>query len=154
MIIRNPFAAKEKRVPLFLWSSICISVTIAASATYTSTFNYDDKRFVSNIWACILIYILIAGYLVVSIYSVIYACRKLNKPGISKEIYKLVLKRHIILIVVFFFSQLYCFISLFYLVISRQMGNGMQGLTKFFKVLFESQGIYVPLIRLGEPFFF
>lgn len=154
MIIRSPFAVKEKRVRLFLWGSIFISVALAAVATFTSEFNAQVKRFVPAVWAGSLIYIMIAAYLVVSIYSIVYACRKLNKPGISKESYKLVLKRHIILIVVFFFSQVYCFISLANLYIPKITVSDTSGAIKFFKLLFVSQGIYVPLIRLGEPFFF
>ena len=46
-------------------------------------------------------------YIGILIYSVIYACIKLNEPGISNEVRKLVLLRHVMTMLTFLIVNLY-----------------------------------------------
>ena len=100
----------------------------------------------------------IASYFLVAIVSVLYALLKLCRPGISKEGQKIVLVRHVLSIFVFIIAQFYVFIC--FVVKSspnletKDYSGNIKPFIAIFKVLFESQGIYVPLIRLSEPFFF
>lgn len=100
----------------------------------------------------------IASYFLVAIVSVLYALLKLCRPGISKEGQKIVLVRHVLSIFVFIIAQLYVFICFVYrsspYLYTRGYDDNTSVFIAIFKVLFESQGIYVPLIRLSEPFFF
>ena len=90
----------------------------------------------------VLIYAFILAYLIISIHSVIFAFRKLSKPGISKEVQKRVLKRHIISIIGFIISQLYVFVSLVFLVLphSALPDKNTPGakVIGFLKILFEA----------------
>ena len=54
-----------------------------------------------------LIWITIIFYFGILIYSIIYACIKLNEPGISNEVRKLVLLRHVMTMLTFMIVNLY-----------------------------------------------
>lgn len=116
LMIRNPFLSKEKRMSVFLWSSITLSITIGSATTITSDYEKLQERFVPDWWVMGSIYVFILAYFIISIFSIVYAFKRLRKPGISKEVQSLVLKRHIISIIGFILSQLYCFVSLVFLV--------------------------------------
>ena len=45
-------------------------------------------------------------YMLIGFYSIIYACRRLNKPGVSLEMRKLFLKKHALYVIVLIIIQL------------------------------------------------
>jgi len=95
-------------------------------------------------------------YLVTAFASIVYAYRKLKRPGISAEVRNLVFKRHVIQIMVFIFSYMYFFVSAtidWWKFGSEQM-NINSKILSVLKVNFAMQGIYLPLSRIAEPAFF
>lgn len=42
-----------------------------------------------------------SGYILAAIYSVIYAYRRLERPGVSKEVRQMFLKKHFVYVIVF-----------------------------------------------------
>jgi hypothetical protein len=88
-------------------------------------------------------------YPVIAFASIIYGLIKLNKPGISRESRKLVLVRHILTIVGFIFAEAYpVYFLLTYLM------DWPQGSFVFITaIFFATEGIYMTLFRIAEPYF-
>ena len=95
-------------------------------------------------------------YLVTALASIVYAYRKLRRPGISGEVRDLVFRRHVVQIVVFIFSYAYFFVSA--TIDWWKKGNEQFDIHNFFlsvlKVNFALQGLYLPLSRVAEPAFY
>ena len=65
-------------------------------------------------------------YVLTAIASIIYAYRKMRKPGISQEVRQLFFQRHVLSIILFFIAYLYFFTSLgivVYLYIFENIAN-------------------------------
>jgi hypothetical protein len=100
---------------------------------------------------------IIVVYVIMAFTSVFYAAKKLCKPGISKESQKLVLIRHVVSILGFLVAQLYIGLIFVYMLVEAESKNTLpynSMFTKTTKLLFLTQGIYLPLLRIAEPFFF
>ena len=97
-----------------------------------------------------------AIYLVSAIASIVYARRKLRRPGISSEVRDLVFRRHIVQIAVFVFSYLYFFVSITidWWITSAQRFDINNFFLSALKINFALQGIYLTLSRIVEPAFF
>ena len=102
----------------------------------------------------------IAAYVIAFVVSLIYTCIHLSKPGISKESGQLILKRHVMVALVYFVSNLYILGTGIMQVMPAYFNkwNG-QSLTNdwwavVLKIMFGSQGFTIPLLRLNEPYFF
>jgi hypothetical protein len=69
-----------------------------------SYFNNDDRRVMGTMITGIGNYILsfvMSVYILVAIYSVIYAYRRLERPGVSKEVRTQFLRKHYVYVGVF-----------------------------------------------------
>jgi hypothetical protein len=89
------------------------------------------------------------------IFSVYLAFKVLNKPGISGSARTLILKRHVSSMTIFFICNLYI---VMFAIIDIHKINRINKITHpwwqdFLKILFLSQGIVGPLVRLNEPAF-
>jgi hypothetical protein len=159
LMLKHPFKSKEARIPLYLVSSIAVTVFITTAWLMTVYKSPVTSTIVPAKWVLKCAILIIILQLLVSIYSVIYALWKLCKPGISKESRRLVLIRHILSIVFFNISQAYLIITLITWIFLHELqaagfnvyNNKWIGISK---ILFASQGIYLPILRLVEPFFF
>ena len=60
-----------------------------------------------KIWSFVFFLVLYGFILIFAMYSTIYANIKLGKPGISKEVRSLVLKRHVTAIIIYTVCNLY-----------------------------------------------
>lgn len=83
--------------------------------------------------------------------SSIWACRKLSKPGISREVKMLILKRHVSYIVCYFLCNFY----LLWQAIQEKRGTKKKklGWIDASEIAYYSQGIIMPAIRSVEPYF-
>jgi len=96
-----------------------------------------------------------ASYFIVGFASIIYAFLKLCKPSMSKESQRLVLVRHVLCILGFTIAQMYVFLSFVWMIDPKKdFGPKTKTFVNVCKLFFEAQGIYLPLLRLSEPFFF
>jgi hypothetical protein len=155
-MIKYPFTVKEKRVPLYLACSVLIVIPLtifwflSLQLEPLANGSPDDLYPVPSSAAKFLCLSVIVAYPAVSIVSILYAIKKLCKPGISNETRKLVLVRHVLSIVGFQISQAYFMMSFFVV-----QGIDVRTIyTATSVVIFSAQGIYMPLLRLSEPFFF
>ena len=100
LMIRYPFESKESRMPKYMAYSLIIPVI--PSILYLNINNHYIFEAVT--WITVIFYCL---FIFCFLLSVIYTCRKLNGPGMSKQVRQLVMKRHIIAIVAYLISYLY-----------------------------------------------
>ena len=155
LMIRNPFKAKEVRVPFYLWG--CIIVAFSLTASIFATVHRTDRNIYLEtgripMYTTITMF---ASYFLINIMSVLYALKKICKPGISKETQKLVLVRHVVSIFSFMVSQLYIIGCIVYAMIPNWVvTSNVHTAVYTLNLLFISQGIYLPILRLSEPFFF
>jgi hypothetical protein len=89
------------------------------------------------------------SYFLIAVYSVAYAIKSLCRSSISKQSRNIVFLRHVLSIVGFLFAQLYFMLCMLPLL---DLNEPIAGFFPY--VLFSTQGIYMPLLRISEPFFF
>ena len=91
------------------------------------------------------------------IFSIIYAYLKLSKPGISGSARSLVLKRHAAGIILYVLSNLYIALISIYNSFQLSLPNPAPSAATWWlitvKVLFFSEGLISPLVRLTEDAF-
>ena len=132
LMIRYPFAKKDKLMNIYVWVSLVASIVVS----------------IKSAWATNII------FLVTGVGSSIFAFSFLNKPGISREIRSLVLKRHISSIVFFFVADQYVILSCLMVVMYPSFSaQNDYWWTKTLKVIFYTQGYFMPFIRCQEPAF-
>lgn len=85
LMIKHPFKVKGKRVPFYLWASISIALALTASIFMTVYRNTRLGYLVAGRIPMVCTLSLFACYFFVSIASVLYAVKKVCRPGISKE---------------------------------------------------------------------
>jgi len=91
------------------------------------------------------------------IFSSAFAFSRLCKPGVSLEVRQLILKRHVAYIIFYFTCNLYLLIQeTEYYIQKNKHGTVATGTwwINLTEVLYFSQGIMVPSLRLLEPYFF
>lgn len=116
LMIKFPFVVKEKRVPIYLASSIIVAVFVTVNWFLSLDFQlFDDGNYypVPSITAALSCLLVDLTYIFGSLVSIVYAFFKLCKPGISNETRKLVLVRHVLSIFGFLLSQIYFLMDYF-----------------------------------------
>ena len=98
-------------------------------------------------------------YVVIFIFSAVYAWVKLGGPGMNKEVRLLVMKRHIITGLFYTFSNIYMVWSGICVVIGAECIVKMNTtdptvFMMIFKIIWACQGFFLPLGRVFEPYFF
>ena len=68
-------------------------------------------------------WLVFAIYIMVVAISIVYACIKLSEPGISNEVRRLVLSRHIITMVTFVFLNIYSMVGMCIALMPRWHGS-------------------------------
>ena len=107
LMLKYPFASKEKRMVLYMLFSIVGAAVPSLSLLFTAERRGESNTYQPSSWALGLCVTIIVGYIVIAVASVIFAAKKLRRPGISKESQKLVLIRHVLAIIGFLTAQLY-----------------------------------------------
>ena len=88
--------------------------------------------------------------------SAIFASYRLCKPGVSRELRVLILKRHVSYIICYGICNLYLFIQSYQKILTSS-GYPIKTGTWWIngtEVLYFSQGIIIPALRLTEPYFY
>ena len=98
-------------------------------------------------------------FVAIFIISLVYGVIKLTRPGISQDVRKKVLGRHALYIIFFFIVNLYTMGSsmLSNKKVLRAFRHGYFQNNTFvliLKLLFQVQGIFMPFLRVFEPYFF
>ena len=106
-----------------MYITFSFSSSLLVALICSLAYNYKYQYFqIGGSWllATAVIYVLTA------IASIIYAYRKMRKPGISQEVRQLFFQRHVLSIILFFIAYLYFFTSLgivVYLYIFENIAN-------------------------------
>ena len=111
LVLHSPFKSAEARTPKYFW--FCLIVTVA---TWLCTGPYLFIPPYGVLWdyiQCANVIVFMASALL----SGIYATYKLTQPGISSEIRSVILRRHIITIAYFIFTNFYLIYSMLALII-------------------------------------
>lgn len=155
LMIKYPFKNKDQRVPVYLVVSFCVSATVTISSVVSANYLPKYDYFLPDLTNMLISIIILAANYIISYASIIYAFKKLCKPGISKESQRLVLLRHVLSIIGFTLTQIYPMLGYVYMASPTWYFSDKQDrLATVFKVLWQTQGIYLSLIRTSEPFFF
>ena len=98
-------------------------------------------------------------FVLLFIYSGVFAGTKLCRGGMSAEVRRKVMKRHVTFSIAYMFTMCYPFICSFFIFnnfeIDAENGYYQDNLAiLFFKVIFGFSGVIFPLLRLLEPFFY
>ena len=102
---------------------------------------------------------MILMYLVVAIFSIVFAAIKMCSPSVSKEAAKIIWKRHVLSAVAFIATNAYTWFNILYMLNhDYRNSNGAIDIhdtyVLVFKLMFCFQGIFVPITRIVEPYFF
>jgi len=90
----------------------------------------------------------------VAVGSISYAGYHLSRPGISREVRGLILKRHVAYIVLFIIVNLYwAQLAIIFVKKDLEALKTDNWFRKMNKLTYFSQGIFMPILRLNEPLF-
>ena len=107
--IADPFSPAYRRVNMYyvfcgIASFVLVMIIAMASLKNegsciekTGTSSFAQIQDVANI----ILAITLSLYIVVAIYSVVYSYRRLSRPGVSKEVRHLFVKKHLVYVVAF-----------------------------------------------------
>jgi len=147
LMIKYPFAKKEKFMTWYLVVSTLLSLIISLRLRY----EIAGSVFISS---NILFIISYAIFCIAGITSSILAYNFFSRPGMSREAKSLVLKRHISGIVFFFVMNQYVMISCVQnLAFPDFNTENTYWWTVMLKIMFYYQGYLMPFVRCTEPAF-
>ena len=136
LMIKYPFKNKDHRVPVYLVVSICVSATVTISSVVSADYSPKYDYFLPDLPNMLISIIILAANYIISYASIIYAFKKLCKPGISKESQRLVLLRHVLSIIGFTLTQIYPMLGYVYMVSPKWYFDEKQDrLATVFKVI-------------------
>ena len=105
LMLRYPFDKKESRMKFYWIISLILSITLTLTAIC-----FDNEAVIS--FAVYGTLAVLVAYFCILIFSVIFACRKLSGPGMSKEVRGLLLKRYILAAFLYLIANIYLFAAL------------------------------------------
>ena len=96
------------------------------------------------------------SFMFMGIFSSIWAGVRLSKPGVSREVRLLVLKRHVSYIIAYFLCNIYLLMQRIqkYRIDNNHDVQHEKWWINTSEILYYSQGMIIPSVRLVEPYFF
>ena len=98
LTIRNPFQKPERRYPLYLTTSFLVSLVPSIVRTVDTRYRYDYGMIIDLIFAL---------YFIVTVSNIVHAVYYLCRPGISRDMIKLIVYRHVFYILINLLCQIY-----------------------------------------------
>lgn len=108
VMIKYPF--RPKSVRSYVIFSFVSSFIVAVLNEYAFFNNFQDRYKLLSLWLMLTTVV----YLVTATASIIYASKKLIKPGISQEVRTVVFRRHVLSILFFIVAYAYFFVSVLF----------------------------------------
>lgn len=134
---------------MYIIFSVLISTAFSISDCYSTLYGFSQAQI--GLWAMYIAYI---AMFFLGIVSIIFAYRRLSKPGISAGARDLVLKRHASGIIVFLLTNIYVVANITYPLFGKDEPPNVPDSYTWciaLKILYFSEGIISPLIRFNEP---
>lgn len=108
LTLKQPFNPAQRRLKFYVMGSVIFSASIILTMALYSAYNggieemcrADTSTSAATLYNSILA-ICLSVYILIALFSVVYTGRMLSKPGISNNIKKLFLKKHILYVVGF-----------------------------------------------------
>lgn len=107
LTFRSPFKKPETRYPIYIVVSILLSITPAFIRTYALRHQFGEYLYG---WIIIISFIV---YVLIAIWSIFYAFKFLNRPGMSSTARVMITRRHVSYIVANILCQAYNVFSKF-----------------------------------------
>ena len=146
LMIKHPFDSKAKRIVKYHISSYTIGIIAGLEKVFFPE-ALGGQSYLG--WTQLISFIC---FMIMGLFSSFWACSKLSKPGISREVRMLVLKRHVSYIICYFLCNLYLMMQ------GIQKLNESSTRGKWWinasEIAYFSQGLIIPAIRSVEPYFF
>lgn len=108
LTLKQPFYPAQRRLKFYLIASVLFSASIITSYGIYGSYNGGilnlcalDSESSASTWYNSILAIVLSLYIVIALFSIVYTGRMLSKPGISNNIKKLFLKKHILYVVGF-----------------------------------------------------
>ena len=83
LMLKNPFKAKEIRMPFYLWGSCIIALMVTTSLFATAKRSDRFGYLIAGWIPFIAMMTIFVSYFLIAIFSILYAFIKVCKPGIS-----------------------------------------------------------------------
>lgn len=138
---------------MHIYGFCCLIFSVTASGLMTHGImigNYTAIGF----WLMLFTYVVLV---LAGIASIIFAYKRLSKPGISESARNIVLKRHAASILIYIMTNLNIMVTLVYscfgLTFPPTSPSESPWWTITLKMMFYMEGVFSPLIRLNEPIF-
>ena len=144
LMLAKPFKMKENLVLIYTSVSILVSLIMTILMDPKLQQSYPLIQYIASG----LLWLMLVFYISVVISSMIYAWIKLSQPGISSEIRRLVLVRHVMTILTYIFVNIYPLIGATIALTPIWDGNIPQfdgNFWKIMKVIAQAQGLILPL---------
>ena len=108
LTLKQPFYPASRRLKFYLAASVLFSATIVASYGIYGSYNGGvlnlcalDSNSNASTWYNSILAVVLSFYIIIALFSIVYTGRMLSKPGISNNIKRLFLKKHILYVVGF-----------------------------------------------------
>ncbi len=159
--LSNPFYPASRRMkPYLLFSVVSTGVLMgimefnrarscSASADIRSLYNSSSD--LTNIVFALLLSI----YIIIALYSCVYAMRRLSRPGVSSNVRWTFLRKHFLYVIVFIVVWTTFLAASYYHLFnpSKRLEKTSPVIDTVSTIASFSTGIFLTLIRLQEPYF-
>lgn len=147
LMIKYPFAKKAQFMNWYLSVSTILSLLVAVRPSWV----FGRSVYIKT---NVILLISYAIFIVAGVVSSIFAYNFFSRPGMSREVKDLIMKRHISCIVFFFVVNQYVMISCVQnLAYPDFNAENTYWWCIILKVMFYMQGYFMPFIRCTEPAF-
>jgi hypothetical protein len=167
LTLKNPFEPAKKRMKYYLIGSalICFPLSFCTFASIDSLNQPSGQNhpyLVPEADSHMILSMCLSVYMIVAIYSCVYASRRLHRPSINRDVRHFFLKKHYIFVTIFIVVwgcyMGYAYFSLF--ILNGKPGNDptvnqlqRKAVTYSSKLASVLTGILLTLTRLQEPFY-
>lgn len=165
LTLKNPFEPAKRRMKFYLSASALLCVPLAfltrqsiSSGNFSNSNPSPDNNYLStDIEASHLILAMcLSVYMLIALYSCVYASRRLARPSINKKIRHFFLRKHYYYVAIFTivwgFYLANAYFQLFYPDFNQYQGY-RHVVIYMSKVASVSTGVLLTIIRLCEPYF-
>lgn len=112
LTLQNPFQPAKRRMKYYIWFTLLTCLVLIGlifpdtrrkDESYCEDFQRLQKVYTRNERSNLVLAMCLSAYIIVALYSCIFALRRLLRPGVSKQIRSFFLVKHFLYVGVFIF---------------------------------------------------